>query len=276
VHWIDVSFAGLLRVLLLVALAWLALYFYQDKLLHYPTAVSREQALAEAAASRLAPWPDAASPRAWLRSPPKARGTVILFHGNGGNALHRAWFADEMEKLGLRTLLAEYPGYGHRSGGYAERAMAADARETIALARQAFGQPLIVAGESLGAAVAAAAQDGAPAADAILLITPWATLREVAALHYPWLPLGLLLRDRYDSAAALAKFSGRQAVLLASQDSLIPAEQGRRLFAHLQGRKWLIELPGADHNDWMEYMTEAAWRDLIDLLLTGREEGKTS
>lgn len=268
-HWVDFSFSGLIRVLALIALAWVCIYFYQDRLLHYPEPIAREQALAQAARLRLTPWPDSQAPRAWLRSPPTAtRGTVILFHGNGGHALHRAWFADEMERLGMRTLLAEHPGYGHRSGGHSERILVGDARETIAQAKRAFPGPLIVAGESLGAAVAAGTQaDPSAAADGILLITPWLTLRDVAAFHYPWLPVSLFLRDRYESAAALAGFSGKQVVVVAGQDLLIPPEQERRLFDGLQGRKRLIELPAAEHNDWADHVSLSRWREMIDFLL---------
>lgn len=268
-HWVDFSFAGLIRVLALIALAWVGIYFYQDRLLHYPEPIAREPALAQAARLRLTPWPDGEDPRAWLRaSPATTRGTVILFHGNGGHALHRDWFADEMEKLGLRTLLAEYPGYGHRPGGHAERILVGDARETIAQAKRAFPGPLIVAGESLGAAGTQA--DPTAAVDGVLLITPWLTLRDVAAFHYPWLPVSLFLRDRYDSAAALAGYSGPKVVVLAGQDSLIPPEQARRLFEGLPGPKRLIEVPKAGHNDWVDDMSSSQWREIVDFVVTSR------
>jgi hypothetical protein len=275
-HWVDFSFSGLIRILALVALAWVCIYFYQDRLLHYPEPIAREQALVEAARLRLTPWPDSQYPRAWLRSTrTTTRGTIVLFHGNGGHALHRVWFADEMERLGMRTLLAEHPGYGHRTGGHAERILVGDARETIAQAKRAFPGPLVAAGESLGAAVAAGTQaDPASAVDGILLITPWLTLPDVAAFHYPWFPVSLVLRDRYDSALALSAYSGRQVIMLAGRDSLIPPEQAWRLFEGLHEPKRLIEVLTAGHNDWVDYVSSSGWREIIDFLIESPGPGE--
>jgi len=263
----------LLRITLLMAMLAGATYFLQDRLLHYPEPIELPAALALARQLRLAPWPDAAQPRGWLRVPADAaRGTVILFHGNGGHALHRDWYADMLEQHGYRTLLAEYPGYGHRSGSKDETNLAGDAAETISALGRAFRGPLMVAGESLGAGVAAAALAKVGAASdigGVLLITPWDSLMNVASHYYPRPLVGLVLRDRYDSAANLAGYAGPKLVMIAGRDSIIPAEFGRKLFADLGPPKKLVELPGADHNDWMGRMNNATWREILAFLEGG-------
>jgi len=147
-----------LRILGVMAVLSGAAYFLQDSLLHHPEGIELPAALALARELRLAPWPDAAQPRGWLRSvPDAARGTVILFHGNGGHALHRDWYADMLQQHGYRTLLAEYPGYGHRGGSKDEASLAGEAAEMISALGRAFPGPLLVVGESLAACRAAAA-----------------------------------------------------------------------------------------------------------------------
>lgn len=250
-----------------------ALYLIQDRLLHYPEAIAPAAAPDLARAERLAPWPDAANPRGWLRETPQTtRGTVVLFHGNGGHALHRGWFADAFESLGYRTLLAEYPGYGHRSGNTDETTLVAEAASLIASLRQQSQSRLILAGESLGAGVASAAlaqlarDNGAAGIDAVMLITPWNDLASVAGHHYPLLPVRLLLRDRYDSATNLRRYEGPKLVLVAGDDAIIPSPLGRRLFDTLGAHKKLIELPGRGHNDWTDAMTAEHWQQALAFL----------
>jgi hypothetical protein len=257
-----------LRVVLYVLLAMGALALFQNRLLYFPDTPPLATVIADAGRDGLAPWPGPDDYRGLLREPAgPARGTVVLFHGNAGHAGHRAWYAEELARLGLRVILAEYPGYGPRSGGLGEASLATDAAQTIALARQRFGGPLLLAGESLGAGVATALAQGPTRIDGLLLITPWDKLENIARHHYPWMPVGWLLRDRYDSVANLAKYPGRVLVAVAERDSIVPARFGTALYAGLAQPKRLVVIPGADHNDWLDRIDAAWWRAVIDFLL---------
>lgn len=246
-----------------------ALTLLQDRQLYFPDNPPLATVLAAARRDGLVPWPGADNYRGLLREPMgPARATLLLFHGNMGHAGHRVLYANVLARLGLRVILAEYPAYGPRAGKLGEAALVGDATETFALARRQFQGPLILAGESLGAGVASAALARAPAdVAALLLITPWDTLERVARYHYPWAPVGWLLRDRYDSAANLAGFRGPIAVVVAERDRIVPAEFGRALFDGLPAPKRLWVVPSADHNDWMERVDAAWWRSLADFLL---------
>ena len=250
-----------------IFVGWLTMF--QDSLLYFPERVALSTVVDEASHEGLAPWPDAGDYRGLLAEPKgSARGTLLLFHGNAGHAGHRGWYVDRLSRLGVRVILAEYPGYGPRDGEVGEASLVPDARETLALVRRQFPGPLILAGESLGAGVAAAAAKDADV-DALLLITPWDSLKNVAGHHYPWLPVGWLLRDRYDSAGNLAAFRGRVAVVVAEQDSIVPAKYGRALFANLPEPKRLWTIPGAEHNDWWSRVDDAWWESAVGFLIGG-------
>jgi len=105
---------------------------------------------------------------------------------------------------------------------------------------------------------------------ALLLITPWDGIEQVARHHYPWLPVGWLLRDRYDSVANLSGYTGRVAVVIAEQDSIVPPKLGRALFESLPEPKRLWIVPAADHNDWLGRVDAAWWRSLIGFLFDER------
>ena len=252
---------------IVVIVGWLTMF--QDSLLYFPDRGALSTVADEARREGMVPWPAAGAYRGLLAEPKgAARGTLVLFHGNAGHAGHRGRYVDSLSRLGVRVILAEYPGYGPREGELGEASLVPDARETVALVRRQFPGPLILAGESLGAGVAAAAAKDFDV-EALLLITPWDSLKNVAGHHYPWLPVGWMLRDRYDSAGNLAAYRGRVAVVVAEQDSIVPAKFGRALFANLPEPKRLWTIPDAEHNDWRDHVDAAWWESVLGFLYGG-------
>lgn len=259
-----------LRVIVYGLLLIGALFMFQDSQLYFPDTPPLASVLNEAQRDGLQPWPSAADYRG-LRREPKApaRATLVLFHGNAGHAGHRTPYA-ELDQLGIRVILAEYPAYGPRPGKLGEKAMVADAVQTLTLVRQQFPGPLLLAGESLGAGVAAAAFAQAPdGISGVLLITPWDRLKNVASHHFPWLPVGLLLRDQYDSIGNLASAKVPLAVVIAAQDTIVPAAFGDALYESLPPLKKLWRVPRAEHNDWMDRVDARWWHEVIDFLVKG-------
>ncbi len=242
-----------------------AITMFQDHLLYLPAKAT----VGEMVSGRLQAWPTQHDFRGLVAQPVGVvRATVIVFHGNAGHAGHRGFYASMLVPLGLRVILAEYPGYGPRGGGVGELNLVDDAEQTVALAHRLYGPPLLLIGESLGAGVAAAA--GARQADktaGLWLITPWDRLEHVAALHYPWLPVKFLLRDRYDSAAQLASFARPVLVTVAEHDSIVPARFGTALYAALQNPKQLAVVRAAGHNDWTGHVEPGWWSQALSFLL---------
>jgi len=272
--WLVMSARVALALLLLWAASGLLLALLQTHLLYLAARPTLAAVRAEAEPRGLLPWPSADDYRGLVREPAgQARATLVLLHGNAGHAGGRAWFADRFVALGVRVILAEYPGYGPRPGRPGEEALVGDAVATLALARAQNPGPLWLAGESLGAGVAAAAVARAPdAVDALLLITPWDTLANAARHHYFWLPVRTLLRDRYDSVAHLQNWRRPVAVLLAANDRIVPAALGQALYDALPGPKRLWRIPDADHNDWMLAgpASESLWLELLAFMADER------
>lgn len=238
---------------------------FQDRFLYFPD----KAALGDMVSGALRPWPTPQDFRGLVAEPAESvRGTAIIFHGNAGHAGHRKFYATALTRLGLRVILAEYPGYGPRDGAVGEQNLVADAEQTIALAHRLYGAPLLLIGESLGSGVVAAV--GARQRERIaglLLITPWDRLGHVAAYHYPWLPVKWLLRDRYDSATHLASFGRPVLVVVAERDSIVPARFGVALYEALAYPKQLAVVKAAEHNDWVERVDDTWWRAAITFLL---------
>lgn len=263
-----------IRIAFYLALLLAGIPYLADSLLYQPSRQPLDAVVAAARADRLLPWPSAVDYRGLIREPDMAaRATLLLFHGNAGQAGDRSDYAERLGRLGLRVILVEYPGYGPRDGRIDEAAWIADGLATLQLARRQFGGPVVLAGESLGAAVAAgvdaaAARSGLPCSG-LLLFTPWDTLAGVAAHHYPWLPVRWLLRGRWMSAERLAARSPSCPVLVvvAEEDRIVPAGLGRQLYAALPSAKRLVSVAGSDHNDWQAHVDEAWWRQQLAFVL---------
>lgn len=174
---------------------------------------------------------------------------VLVFNGNGGNRSMRVALAGALNRIGLSVLLFDYRGYGGNPGRPTEEGLAADARAAQAwLAAQPGVQKIVYFGESLGAAVAVGLAVERPPA-ALVLRSPFTSLADVGATHYPWLPLRLLLLDRYPSIERISSVQASVLVIAGDRDEIVPATLSRQLFeAAPEPKRWLL-VPGAGHND---------------------------
>jgi pimeloyl-ACP methyl ester carboxylesterase len=98
----------------------------------------------------------------------------------------------------------------------------------------------------------------------VVLATPFDSLESVAKHHYPFAPVSLILRHRFDSLALAPHIGVPMLCIVAERDSIIPAEHARRLFAAWQGDKRLVSIPNADHNDVSA--NAAFWREIGNFL----------
>jgi hypothetical protein len=180
------------------------------------------------------------------------------------------YYKTALNRLDYRVLLAEYPGYGARSGKVGEPQFTEDAVEIIRLASKEFGSPIFLLGESLGCGVvcAALAQSNAPIRG-VALITPWDTLPNLAQDQYWFLPARWIVKDRYDNVANLANYRGPVAVILAGQDKIIPNRLTRRLYEALSGPKRLWTFAEAGHNSWPSGSNEPWWAEMMNFLDEG-------
>jgi len=185
-------------------------------------------------------------------SGPSPPATVLVFNGNAGNRAYRGPLAAALQQQGFQVLLVDYRGYGGSPGGPSKDGLAADARGARAyLAGRADVDlsRLVYFGESLGTAVAVdLAVEHPPAA--VVLRSPFTSLGDVGQLHYPFLPVRLLLRDRFSAIDQIRQIRVPLLVIAGGRDRIVPIDNTRRLYdAAIAPKTWLV-LPHADHNDY--------------------------
>jgi fermentation-respiration switch protein FrsA (DUF1100 family) len=188
----------------------------------------------------------------WHLAHPRPRAHVLFFHGNAGNLAGRQYMLENLHDAANLDLFAiDYRGYGKSSGRPTEAGVIEDAR----LARRTYaamaGIPeseIVLMGRSLGAgvAVALASHDGARA---LVLQSTFTSLPDVAALQYPWLPVRLLMKNRFDSLAHISRFTGPLLYSHSEGDTTLDFSLGERLFAAANEPKQFFRFSGRDHND---------------------------
>lgn len=250
----------------------LAVALRQNSLLYFPERLTEKKADDAFAFYKVARWPEGAGAdyrgviKTAVSEASLTNGTILVFHGNAGGAQEREYYSETFQKLGWRVILAEYPGYAARAGKLGEASFREDGRATARLVRQRYPGKLIVLGESLGSGVAAAvAADSEVHPDALIMATPWDSVVSVAVHHYPWLPVRLFIRDRYDSVAYLKSYAGPVTILMAEDDEIMPAASTLALYEGLPhaDRKKLVRVPYCGHNEWFWQVADAKWREIL-------------
>lgn len=189
---------------------------------------------------------------AWLVPAEKpGRGvTVLVANGNAGDRSLRAPLARALAARGMAVLLFDYRGYGGNPGRPSEAGLARDVRAAHRFLAEQAGvadNRMLYYGESLGAAVVTELAAEHPPAG-LVLRSPFVDLASVGRLHYPFLPVRTLLRDRYPLTAHLAKVEVPVTVVYGSDDSIVPPTHSRAVAEAAPRLRRLVEVAGADHN----------------------------
>lgn len=182
--------------------------------------------------------------------PPARDMAVLVANGNAGDRSSRAALARSLAARGFSVLLFDYRGYGANPGSPSEEGLARDVRAAQEFL-EAGGYPpdrLLYFGESLGAAVVTELASTVPPAG-LVLRSPFVDLASVGQLHYPFLPVRTLLRDRFPLAEQLASVPAPVTVVYGSADSVVPAEQSRTVARAAPRLHAAVEIVDADHND---------------------------
>ncbi|MEO7677432.1 MAG: alpha/beta hydrolase [Verrucomicrobiota bacterium] len=241
----------LFTILGIYVLVCIGVCLLQRGMLYFPTRMTPEITNQMAARKGMSPWRNSNGQIiGWkLPSNGESKGSVLLVHGNAGSALDRSDFAAEIHQAApVDVYLLEYPGYGAREGSPNQKSLLAAADEGFELLTNSG--PVYVVSESLGTGVAAhLARQHGKAVAGLMLFVPYDNLASVAQAKMPFLPVRLMLWDRFDPAAWLENYSGPVGFVLAENDEVIPAKFGQRLHDGFAGPKKLEIIPGARHND---------------------------
>ena len=191
----------------------------------------------------------------WYRAPTLQDGpVVVVFHGNAGDIGDRLPKYRGLLDAGFGLFLAEYRGYGGNPGRPDEAGLTADARSVMAALADLGIAPerIVLYGESLGTAVAVKMAAEHHVAG-LVLEAPFTSIAEVAQRHYWYLPVRLMLLDKWDVSGHVREVAAPILVVHGERDRVVPTVFGRRFFETAAEPKSALFHPEAGHNDLWEF-----------------------
>ena len=233
-----VSLFAVVGVAYLALCAWV--YAMQRSQIYFPVPESRHpdaQALwLEVPGARL---------KVWTVVRPGSRALLYF----GGNAEDVAGNIEEFSAASPdRSLfLVNYRGYGGSSGQPSEAALFADALAIFDHVRRGHSE-IAVMGRSLGSGVSVFVASERPV-ERLVLVTAFDSLVNVARAHIRWLPIGWLMRDRYESASRAGRVQAPVLMLVAGEDEIVPRARSEALAGAFPASRVKVEVvPGVGHN----------------------------
>lgn len=236
------------------------LYFGQDKMLLHPTRPGQFPPESIGAPGWATPWEQNGAYAGMVYAPLTApKGTFVVYHGNAGTARDRENIARVLTDRGFRAVLVEYPEFDGRPGDATLRNALQTSLADFKQVQKTWPGPYYLLGESMGAGmVAQVAAQNLNTVAGVALFTPWDSLYNATNGKFFGLPVGLMLKEKFDSVAALSAYKGPVVVVAAEKDSLIPVRHAKALAAGHPGAKYL-ELAGSSHTSWPVYMKRPDW-----------------
>lgn len=213
---------------------------------------------------------------AWY-APPSApeKPVIVLFHGNGGNIDIRGFKARLFMREGYGILLAEYRGYGGNPGTPTEQGLYYDGEAYIEHLIHNLNIPLqniVLYGESLGSGVATEMALRYKKVGGLILETPFTSLPDVGQHHMMFLPVKLLMKDRYNNISKIGSVEAPIFVFHGTKDRVVPTKFGRKLFEHAPDPKFMEIIEGGNHNDLYNRGAFQKIDNFIDTFILNKRE----
>ena len=242
----------MLSIFLIVYFLLLAfLFFFQRQLQYLPLGRSAE--IPSGFEAETLTTSDGLKILSWYHPAKKGEKIFLYFHGNAGNIGDRSYKFTSFSDEGFGILAISYRGYLGSQGKPSEAGLIKDGEAGLKfLLDQGYKiSDIILFGESLGSGVAVqlAAKEKF---NSVILESPFSSVTSVAQRKYWFAPIGLLLKDHFDSMKFVPEITSPTLIFHGTKDGIVPFSEGKNLFEAIKSPKKFIELQGAGHLEFPE------------------------
>ena len=174
--------------------------------------------------------------------------TLLFFHGNAGNLQNRIYKLNDISKLDLNYLIIAYRGFSGNKGKPNEIGLYKDSEAAKKWLNNigVSDKDIILYGESLGTAVAVDLASKHNFAG-IILESPFTSMVKLSKIYYPYLPVKILLKDKYESIKKIDKINFPKMVMHGDKDKIVPFSMGKEMFKKFSEPKLSYFRKGDDH-----------------------------
>ena len=226
-----------LIILLLYLTATIGIYLFQRKLLYHPSApphftqVNTGDGLVHKFEKVNIKVNEKINLNGWLHIKDLKKKTILIFHGNAGNLDNRIYKLNWLGHLDINYLIIAWRGYSSSDGKPTENGLYEDANSALNFLRDkgVLEKDIILYGESLGTAIAVEIGQNKNFAG-IILEAPFTSMVKLGQKYYPFFPVKLLLKDKYESEKKIKNLNSPILILHGMKDKIVPFYMGEKIF----------------------------------------------
>ena len=224
----------ILFVLFFIYLALLVfLYFYQRNLLYHPNENNySEDNLTVKVKKVKIQTPDNLKLNGWFHKKNLSDyKTIIYFHGNAGTLDNRIHKLNHFKDIDVNFLIIAWRGFSGNQGKPTENGLYMDGKSAVnwVLEQGVKQKNIVLYGESLGTAIALEIAQKKNFAG-VILETPFTSMVAAAQNFYPYIPVSLLLKDRYENEKKVMNTNIPIMIMHGEKDTIVPFSMGKRIF----------------------------------------------
>ena len=209
------------------------LYFYQRNLLYHPTEnnYSNDQITVSIEKVKITT-EDNIDLLAWYHEKDiKKFKTILYLHGNAGSLENRIHKINNFQNMDINFLLLSWRGFSKNKGNPSEEGLYKDARGAVEWLKSKSIQEsdIIIYGESLGTGVAVEIAQNKNFAG-VILESPFTSMVDAGKDKYPFLPVRLLLKDKYESDKKIKNVNSPILIMHGKVDKIVPFHMGKKMY----------------------------------------------
>ena len=157
--------------------------------------------------------------------------TIVYFHGNAGKLDNRIYKLNYFKNLDVNFLIIAWRGFSGNKGKPSEDGLYEDGKSTIEWLKNlgVTEKDIIIYGESLGTGIATEIAQNNKFAG-LILETPFTSMIEAAKNFYPYIPVGLLLKDKYRNDKKIKNINIPLLVMHGEADQIVPYWMGKTIY----------------------------------------------
>ena len=178
--------------------------------------------------------------------------TIVYFHGNAGKLENRIYKLNYFKEMDVNFLIIAWRGFSGNNGKPTEKGLYEDGKSAITWLKNLglFEEDIIIYGESLGTGIATELAQNNKFAG-LILETPFTSMTEAAKNFYPYIPVGLLLKDKYKNDKKISNINIPLLVMHGEADQIVPFWMGKKIYEMANQPKYSYFTKFDDH--MMEY-----------------------
>ena len=178
--------------------------------------------------------------------------TILYFHGNAGSLENRIHKLNHFANINVNFLIISWRGFSGNGGSPSERGLYIDGNSAIEwlFDKGLKESDIVIYGESLGTGVATHLSQNKNFAG-VILETPFTSMIDAAKTFYPYIPVGLLLKDKFDNKSKIKNIKSPILIMHGEADQIVHFFMGKKMFEVANKPKYSYFTKYDDH--MMEY-----------------------